>query len=147
MIDDAELVSRFAGHPVDRDSAPHYRARLERHLLLARCRDCGRWQHPPRPICPGCWSRAIEPREVSGSGTIHLAIFLHQGPPAEGVDYANPYPVVTVELDEQPGLRFTSTVVGALNEAIRVGRRVRLDWILRGGTPLPVFALVDGEPS
>jgi hypothetical protein len=49
--------------------------------------------------------------------------------------------VVTVELDESPGLRFTGAIVGAPNEAIRIGRRVRLDWIERGGAPLPVFRL------
>jgi uncharacterized OB-fold protein len=85
--------------------------------------------------------------EVAGSGTIHLAIFLHQGPPAEGVDYATPYPVVTVELDEQPGLRFTSTVIGSPNEAITIGRRVVLDWIDRSGTPLPVFRLSERSGS
>jgi uncharacterized protein len=72
-----------------------------------------------------------------------MTIFLHQGPPAEGVDYSTPHPVVTVELDEQAGLRFTSTVVDAPNEAIRIGARVRLDWIDRAGTPLPVFRLTD----
>ena len=70
-----------------------------------------------------------------------MAIFLHQGPPAEGVDYSTPHPVVTVELDEQQGLRFTSTVVGSANEDIRIGERVELDWIERGGMPLPVFRL------
>jgi hypothetical protein len=80
---------------------------------------------------------------VSGDGTIFLTLFLHQGPSAEGVDYSTPYPVVTAELDEQPGLRFTTTVVGANNEAIRIGERVGLDWIERGGVPLPVFRLKD----
>jgi hypothetical protein len=85
---------------------------------------------------------------VSGTGTIHLATFLHQGPPAEGVDYSTPYPIVTVELDEQPGLRFTSTVVGGAPDEIEIGRRVELDWIERAGVPLPVFRLVsETDPS
>ena len=67
-----------------------------------------------------------------GDGAIFMAIFLHQGPPAPGVDYSVPYPVVTVELDEQPGLRFTSTVVGADNDAIRIGKPVRLGWTRTG---------------
>ena len=72
-----------------------------------------------------------------------MAVFLHQGPPAVGVDYTAPYPVVTVELDEQPGLRFSSTVIGSMNEEIGIGRRVRLDWVDRDGAPLPVFRLDD----
>ena len=140
-ISDDDLVALFAGHPVDQDSAAHYRGRTRHQLLINRCDACGTWHHPPKPICPSCWSTSVTPTEVSGDGTIHLAIFLHQGPPAAGVDYSTPHPVVTVELVEQPGLRFTSTVVGAPNEAITIGRGVRLDWQERGGVPLPVFRL------
>jgi uncharacterized OB-fold protein len=71
-----------------------------------------------------------------------LAIFLHQGPPADGVDYtAGPHPVVTVELEEQEGLRFTSTVVGADNDRIVIGAPVDLTWIERDGRPFPTFSL------
>jgi uncharacterized protein len=141
VIADDELLARFPGHPLDHDSAAHYRGRLDRRLLINRCDGCGTWHHPPKPICPACWSPDVTATEVTGSGTIHLAILLHQGPPAEGVDYTTPYPVVTVELDEQPGLRFTSTVVGSPNGVIAIGERVVLDWIDRSGTPLPVFRL------
>ena len=88
----------------------------------------------------------MRPTEVSGAGVIYLLIFLHRGPPADGVDYRTPHPVATVELDEAPGLRFTSTVVGAANEDIAIGKRVTLDWIERGGAPMPVFRLA-GEAS
>jgi uncharacterized OB-fold protein len=141
VIADDELLARFPGHPLDHDSAAHYRGRLDRRLLINRCDDCGTWHHPPKPICPACWSPDVTATEVAGAGTIHLAIFLHQGPPAEGVDYTTPYPVVTVELDVQPGLRFTSTVVGSPNGVIAIGERVVLDWIDRSGAPLPVFRL------
>lgn len=144
--DDEELLDLFAGSGVDRDSASHFRGRLRQELLINRCQACGTWRHPPRPLCAVCWSDRMVPMQVTGDGIIYLTLFLHQGPPAEGVDYSTPYPVVTVELDEQPGLRFTSTVVGANDEAIRIGQRVGLDWIERGGVPLPVFRLKD-NPS
>jgi uncharacterized OB-fold protein len=145
LITDDELVRRFPGHPLDHDSASHYRGRLERRLLVNRCSECGTWHQPPRPICPSCWSTDVVASAVAGTGTIHLVIFLHQGPPADGVDYSTPYPVVAVELDEQPGLRFTSTVIGTPNASITIGRRVSLDWIERSGTPLPVFRLAGGS--
>jgi len=138
-LTDEELVGRFAGYVLDHDNKAVFRGRLEHRLLVNRCADCGLWHQPPRPMCPRCWSTNVVATEVSGRGTIFMAIFLHQGPPAEGVDYATPYPVVTVELDEQEGLRLTSTVVGAPNEEITIGRRVELDWIDRAGSPLPVF--------
>src|SRR3954447_21184544 len=143
VISDEELVARFPGHPVDLDSAAHYRGRIEHRLLLNRCAEGGPWRHPPMPICPPCWSTAVVPTEVAGTGAIHLVVFLHQGPPADGVDYTTPYPVVTVELDDQPGLRFTSTGVGATNEAITIGGGVILDWSDRADTPLPVFRLAE----
>lgn len=143
--DDEELLHLFAGSGVDRDSAAHFRGRLRHELLLNRCRDCGTWRHPPRPLCSSCWSDRVVPTPVQGGGVIYLTLFLHQGPPAEGVEYFTPYPVVTVELDEQPGLRFTSTVVGADNEAIRIGERVGIAWTERGGVPLPVFRLTGGS--
>jgi uncharacterized OB-fold protein len=142
-VDDEELVARFRGWGLDHDNRHHYRARLTHQLAMNRCAACGTWHHPPRPICSSCWSTDVVSTPVRGRGTIHLVIFLHQGPPADGVDYATPYPVATVELEEQAGLRFTATVVGAANAEIRIGRPVELDWIERGGVPVPVFRLAD----
>ena len=143
VISDSELVERYLGVRLDHTNKHFYRGLLDRELRLSRCADCGWWHHRPKPICPRCWSSNIGATPVSGRGTIHLVIFLHQGPPAEGVDYsAGPHPVVTVELEEQEGLRFTSTVVGSTNDTIVIGAPVELAWIERDGRPFPVFKLV-----
>jgi uncharacterized OB-fold protein len=60
------------------------------------------------------------------------------------VDYRTPHPVATVQLDEQEGLRFTSTVVGAENQEIVIRERVELEWTERGGRPYPVWRLAEG---
>jgi uncharacterized OB-fold protein len=79
---------------------------------------------------------------VSGRGTIHLLMLLHQGPPAPGVDYSvGPHPVATVELVEQPALRFTSTVVDCPVGDLAIGMPVELTWIDRDGVPFPAFRL------
>ena len=143
MLTDAELVERFEGSQLDHDNKHFYRGLLERELRVNRCNDCGVWHHPPRSVCAACWSSDVAATPVTGSGVIHMVIFLHQGPPAPGVDYTTPYPVVTVELEEQPGLRLTSTVVGAANESVVIGAPVTLDWIERDGAPFPVFRLVE----
>ena len=142
-VSDDELVQRFPGEAITHDNAAHYRGRLRRELLVNRCGDCGQWHAPPKPICPDCWSSRVSAQPVNGDGVIFMAIFLHRGPTAPGVDYSMPYPVVTVELDEQPGLRFTSTVVGADNDDIRIGAAVRLEWSDREGAPMPVFVIRD----
>lgn len=129
---DAELVARLAHLPVERDTAAHYRGYLRRELVLNRCTDCGRWHHPMRPMCPACWSWNVAPTPVSGRGTVHLVMLLHQGDAA-------PHPVVTVELAEQKGLRFSGTIVGS---EPRIGMPVELTWIERNGGPYPAFRSV-----
>ncbi len=139
-LSDAELVARFAHLAVDRDNAAFYRGWLSHQLLIHRCGDCGHWHHPPRPMCPRCWSWNTVPTPVAGRGRVHLLMRLHQGPPAPGVDYGEgPHPVATVELDDPPGVRFTSTVIGCEAEAVHIGMAVELAWIERHGAPFPVF--------
>jgi uncharacterized OB-fold protein len=144
-LSDADLVQRFSYAQVDRDKRDFYRGWLARELRVNRCADCGHWHHPPRPMCPACWSWNVVPTAVSGRGVVHLLMLLHQGPPAEGVDYgAGPYPVVTVELAEQPGLRYTSTIVDCPPDKLAIGLPVELAWIERNGAPFPVFTPARG---
>jgi uncharacterized OB-fold protein len=151
QIDDAKLVERFPYVQIDHDSKHLFRGWLDERLLLNRCNDCGRFHHPPKPICPRCWSSELTPTEVSGRGVIHLTMLLHQGPPAPDVDYTKgPHPVISVELEEQTGLRFTSTIVDCPLEEVRIGLPVELTWIERFGAPFPVFrprsgAIAEGE--
>ena len=140
-VSNDELVQRFPGEPITHDNAAHYRGQLRRQLLINRCDDCKVWHAPPKPVCPECWSSSVTATPVRGDGTIFMMVLLHQGPPAPGVDYSTPYPVVTVELDEQVGLRFTATVADATNDQIEIGKRVCLDWRERSGSPMPVFVL------
>ena len=140
-ISDAELLEAFPDMLINHDDKEFYRGWLEHRLMINRCDDCGRWHHPPSPICPDCWSRAVTPTEASGEGTIHLLIKLHQGSPAPDVDYSQPHPVATIELTEQQGLRFTTTIVNCPLEDIAIGMPVALTWIDRWGAPYPVFEL------
>lgn len=141
---DLELVEAYAPLVVDRDTADFYRGWLAHELRVARCDACGHRFLPPRPVCPRCWSRDVGSTAVSGRGTVFLCLLLHQGPPAPGVDYSQgPHPVVTVELEEQPGLRFTSTVVGTPAADLAIGQPVVLDWIERNGVPFPAFRVVE----
>lgn len=143
-IDGEGLVARFPDTRIDHDSKYFYAGWLNHQLVLNRCAACGEWHAPPRPVCPACWSFQIEPTAVSGDGTVHLLSFLHQGPPAPDVDYkAGPHPVATVELDEQEGLRFTSTIINYPRDKIQIGMRVKLAWIERYGAPYPVFEPAD----
>lgn len=144
---DSELFERFPGVQLDHINKHFYRGMLQKELRLNRCDDCGTWHHRPKPRCPRCLSKNVTPTPVSGRGTVYLLMFLHQGPPAEGVDYRTPHPVATVDLDEQEGLRFTSAAVAADDGEIRIGDRVALEWTVRSGHPFPVWRKVAQQPG
>jgi uncharacterized OB-fold protein len=146
-VSDEQLVALFPGELLSWDNSSHYRARLHRQLVVNRCSTCGVWHQPARPICPSCWSSDVVATPVSGRGTIHLLVWLHQGPPTAGVEYTHPYPVVVVELDEQPGLRVTGTVKDTAHQAFGIGSRVELDWGERSGVPLAMWRCVDDNPA
>lgn len=139
-ISDAEVLARFPYVLIDHDNKYHYKGLLTRRLLVNRCGDCGYWIYPHRPMCPECWSENIVPTEVSGKGTVYTFTLLHQGRAIPGVDYAKgPHPVVAIELAEQEGLRYLSTVVTGTPEEIYIGMPVELDWVERQGAPAVVF--------
>ena len=56
---------------VDPESAPYWAALKERHLIVKRCRDCGRHHFYPRALCPHCHSDALEWSDSRGTGSIY----------------------------------------------------------------------------
>ena len=139
---DDRLLDQLPGVRVDADNAAWFRGLLERRLMINRCVDCRAWHHPPRSVCPRCWSRAIAAEEVDGSGTIALVTFLHQGPKAAGVDYTGGRPVAAIELAEQPGLRVTGAIIDSPRASIVVGAPVELRWVEYREVPSPAFQVV-----
>lgn len=148
MPTDEEVLERFGRVRIDRDNIDHYRGLLDHRLLVDRCTECGLWHHPPRPVCPRCWSRAVVAREVSGRGEIAIVTFVHQGRRAPGVDYSGGWPVAAVELIEQDGLRVSASIVDSPRDGIVVGAPVELVWLDRDGEPVPAFTVTDrGDPG
>jgi hypothetical protein len=136
---DAEVLERFPSVRLDHVNKQYYKGLLRRELLVNRCRACGSWHTPLRPICPSCWSPEVSPVPVSGRGTVHLLTILHQGPAAPGVDYSAGFPLAAIELAEQPGLRVEATVLDCPRAQLRIGLEVELTWIDRDGAPWPAF--------
>ena len=141
---DEELLDAWPGVRIDHDNAAYYRGLLEEQLLVNRCDDCATWHHPPRPVCPKCWSRVLTPTAITGTGFVALITILRQGPPRPGIDYTDGHPLVAIELDEQAGLRVSGTVTNKASEDISVGDRVRIVWrTFEGQAPRPDFEVVE----
>ena len=119
---------------VDDRSRPFWTGGAEGELRIARCRGCGRWQHPPTPICPACHGRAIAPEAVSGRGTV-WSFTLNRYAWAPGME--PPYVVAEVELEE--GIRLLSTVVGVDPDQVRIGLPVHVAFERAGDAWVPVF--------
>lgn len=105
----------------DRDSAPYWAALAQGRLVLQRCRSCGRWTWPPRPICSGCHGDDLAWEEASGTGEVYSWVVTHQ---PYGADLARevPYTVALVRLDEQDDILVPGRFVGGgdLYQGLRV---------------------------
>ena len=105
-------------------------------LRILRCRACRHWIHPPAPICPACLGRDVAPEATTGRARVATFTVNHQ-PWIPGFD--PPYLVAIVELDDQPGLRLTTNLVGCAIEDARIGMPVRVTFEERDGVWLPLF--------
>lgn len=125
-------------------TAAFWDAAARRVLVLQRCLDTGRFQHPPRPVSVFTGSRNLEWAEVSGRGSIYAVTTLTlRGPETEG---RTPLVAATVELDER--VRLIVNIVDTPAERLVIGARVELGWDdLADGVLYPVFKVTSGEDN
>lgn len=110
-------------------------------LHILRCQECRFWIHPPRDACPACDGNRLLPEATSGRGTVFTyTVNRHPFNPAVPV----PYVIVLVELDEQPGLRFTSNLVNVDPEQVEVGMPVEVAFERHDDIFVPVFVPATG---
>lgn len=111
----------------------------EGRLYILRCRSCGAFIHPPRPVCGECLSDAVEPEAVAGTGVVDTFTVNHQQwhpalPP--------PYVIARVALDGVPGVYLTTNIVGCGVDEVAIGDRVRVTFLPCEDVHLPVFEKV-----
>jgi acetyl-CoA acetyltransferase/uncharacterized OB-fold protein len=107
-------------------------------LRMQRCTDCKAMVHPPTPICPACRSRAWEPTEVSGRGTI-VAFTVNRQQWLPGFD--PPYVIANVALVEDATVRLTTNIVDCEPDAVRIGHEVMVRFEQHDDVWLPLFEL------
>jgi uncharacterized OB-fold protein len=112
----------------------------EKKPMATRCKDCGKVELPPRPICTACNSHNIEWIELKGKGKLVSFTVIGVGPwtmISEGYDRNNPYCSGIVELEEGP--RISTQILGvdvASPGNIKVGTPVTADFVERGSFSL-----------
>jgi len=105
------------------ESERFWRACRAGRLEITRCRACGWYIHPPRPICPRCQARDLGWEAVSGRATVVSYTVNHQRW-MPGMEV--PYTIGLVELVEQADLRLTTNIVGCAPDAVEIGMPVRV---------------------
>jgi uncharacterized OB-fold protein len=133
VVNQGPSVEGFLLPAVDEEVAGFLEGTLAGELRVQACTSCGRFRHPPRPMCPHCRSTERAWKRVSGRATVWSFIVAH--PPVLPA-YAGlaPYNVVVVAIDEDSTIRFVGNLVtgpdGPINEidpsGIAIGERVQV---------------------
>lgn len=127
--------------PIDDDNREFWTAGRNGRLMMSFCAACDRFFHPPARRCPTC-AGAAAPREVSGRGTVYtFTVDHHPFHP----DVPPPYNIAIVELDEQPGLKFTTNIVHCDLDQLEIGMPVQVVFERAGDAWVPVFEPVAGS--
>jgi len=110
--------------PVPSPDTREYWEKARAHeLVLQRCAKCGRYTHPPRPVCGGCGSEALEWVRSQGKGRVYSFVITCQ-PVHPALAGKTPWAVVEVELEE--GVHLYGNVVDCPAESIRIDMPVRV---------------------
>lgn len=109
-------------------------------LLITRCRSCGYYSHPPGIACPRCLGEELVPEPVSGRGTLYSWVVARQAFSTAFLDEL-PYILAIVELEEQPGLRVLTNIVGvpSTGEGLEIDMPVEVSFEQRGEWHVPMF--------
>ncbi|BCO34289.1 hypothetical protein JMUB5695_00847 [Mycobacterium heckeshornense] len=105
------------------DSKAFWSGGARGELLIAHCRGCDRFFHPPGPVCWRCRSTDVAPKPVSGRATV-AAYTVNRQPWIPG--FEPPYIVAMVELNDEPDVRLITNIVNIAIEDIRVGLQVEV---------------------
>ena len=110
----------------DELSKPFWDAVNERRLVIQNCTSCDLLQYPPRETCGKCRSpENLEWKQVSGNGHISSAIVIEDGR-LDRRRPDQPYNLVLVHLDEDPGINFYSNLPGTPVDDVPIGAAVEV---------------------
>lgn len=107
------------------DTRPFWEACRRRELVVQRCTGCGAFRHPPSPVCWQCRRFGHEWVRLSGRGTVFSHAVVHRAFLPELAAHV-PYTVVVVALDDAPGVRLVSNLVGTAAGELAVGLSVEV---------------------
>jgi uncharacterized OB-fold protein len=121
---------------ISEDTRPFWQGGEHNQLNISHCNDCGKWFHPPSPICPECYSMNVAPTPTSGRATVAAFTVNHQ---VWMPELPVPYLVAIVEIEEQPDVRLMTRLVECEVDAPYVGMPVEVVFDHIEDVWLPLF--------
>ena len=118
-------------------SAPYWEGCNRGELLLAKCNDCTRPFYYPRILCPHCGSQNLGWLKASGTGTIWSFTHVHVSFYGKRWESQIPYTPVLIDLDE--GVRVMSRLVGEGRDKVKIGDKVKVEFIEVEKQKIPFF--------
>ena len=105
---------------------PFWDACNQDRLVIQKCSNCNRFQHPPEAVCAQCRSAAqLAWTEVPGRGTIYSYGVVYDTP-ISSLQEDQPYNAVVIALDEAPGINMMSHLPGVPVDAVPIGAHVNV---------------------
>jgi uncharacterized OB-fold protein len=143
-----DIVKDEGGAPrilpgLDALNRPYWTGGGQGQLLIARCTDCGRYQHPPGPMCISCGG-ATEPQPVSGRGRIKTFTINRQ---KWLPDMVTPFVFAAVELAEQEQLYLFTNIIDCPVDDVDFDMPVEVCFLQQEDVFLPMFRPAKGEAA
>lgn len=113
-------------------------------LLICQCGDCGKYLHPPQPVCRNCWSENVAPQAVSGRASVDSYTINYQ-PWMPGLEV--PFVIARVALEEDETIYLTTNIVGCGVDEVAVGDKVQVTFEEEDGVWYPLFEKRSGGES
>ena len=110
----------------DELTKPFWEAANEGRLAMQNCSVCNRLQNPPAPTCSQCGSGDnLEWKEMSGRGKIYNYGVVYDTP-VKLLQDQQPFNLVVITLDDDPGIQMYSHLPGTLVDEVPVGASVEV---------------------
>ena len=110
----------------DQLTAPFWEAANDSRLVVQKCGECNRFQHPPAQECGKCGTGGdLRWEQVSGKGRIYNSGVVHDCP-IRLLQDDQPFNVAVIMLDEDPGIQMYSHLPGTPVDDVPLGADVEV---------------------
>ena len=122
-------------------SEPFWDAAKEHRLVFAKCTSCGTFRYPAAPFCGSCLSQSIDWIQSTGRATLYTFTIIRHGVTPDLLGSV-PYVLAVVDVDDAPGVRMITNIVGCDFDALEIGQALEVYWHDTSEATIPRFTPV-----